>query len=351
MTKEENRYHLQHTIEKEDEEKTNPVAAKTLTTYCTQWLTIQQSRLKESTLAKYHIILENHIHPFLGNYRISELNSTTIAEFSHVLLYQKKLAVKTVRDILTFLHEIIVYTEKETGINLSHITISYPKLEWKELRVLSREEQQYFVEYLFRQIDHYKFSVLLALLTGLRIGEICALQWKDVSLESGYLTVNHTVQRIRNPDRSSAGKTILLFGTPKTVSSIRTIPITDRLNRLFRLFQTDDPSAFVITGNRQLTDPRKLQRKLKKYTDETGLQEIHFHTLRHTFATRCVECGCDTKTLSEILGHANIATTMNRYVHPSLEFKRKNLIKMEQAGLFPPLIEDSAMVLGSDTEQ
>ena len=317
------------------------ISKKDFADYCSQWMKINESRLKKSTLAKYNSMLEKHITPQLGGCRLGELDSDRIAGFSNDLLYRKHLSVKTVRDILTFVHKIIVSIQADTKNNLSFIMIPYPKMERKELRVLSTEEQQLLIQYLLNDFDIYKFSVLLALFTGLRIGEICALRWENVSMDSGLLTVKHTVQRIKNPDRKSGQKTILQLGTPKTSASARTIPLTEGLVGLFRIFQTDDPEAFLLTGNRQIIDPRKLQRRLQKYTKELGLQGVHFHTLRHTYATRCLEYGCDTKILSEMLGHANISTTLNRYVHPSMDFKRENIGRLERAGFFPPSMKPS----------
>ena len=108
----------------------------------------------------------------------------------------------------------------------------------------------------------------------------------------------------------------------------------NQLIHLLKLFQKDDPCLFVLSGNSNPTDPRKLQRKFQNYAKELNFKEVHFHTLRHTFATRYIELGCDVKTLSEILGHSNVSITMNRYVHPSLEFKRKNIEKLEQSKIF-----------------
>ena len=275
-------------------------------------------------------MLENHIRTKLGNYPLNKLNSDIISEFTDELLCKKQLAPKTVRDILVFVHEVLVRNQ------LFSITITYPKIERKELRILSVKEQQLLINFLLEDMDIYKFSVLLALCTGLRIGEICGLQWKHISIKTNLLTVKHTVLRIKNLDTSSTKKTILQLGSPKTESSIRTIPFTKGLAELFKKFQVNNPDAFLMTGNDQLIDPRKLQRRLKKYGAELGLKDIHFHMLRHTFATRCVEIGCDIKTLSEILGHSNISTTMDRYVHPSVELKRKNIEKLERSNIFPP---------------
>lgn len=326
------------------------VYKKNFDEYCIQWIKINENRLKKSTLVKYQSMLEKHIKPQLGGYSLEDLNSDVIAEFSNDLLYQQHLSAKTVRDILTFVHKIMVYIQADIKDKLPFITISYPKIERKELKVLSPEEQQILIQYLLRDFDIYKFSVLLALLTGLRIGEICALQWKDVSIESGLVTVRQTVQRMKTLDDSPVKRTALQLGTPKTLSSFRTIPITKGLGELFQIFWIEDGEAFVTTGKRQPMDPRKLQRKLKKYTGELGLQDIHFHTLRHTFATRCIEFGCDMKSLSEMLGHSNISTTMNRYVHPSMEFKRENIAKLEQAGFFPPSMKPSITTEISETE-
>lgn len=302
--------------------------------YGLQWLKINENRLKPSTLIKYYSMLQNHIMPQLGMYDLTELSSYSIAVFSEVLLDQKHLAPKTVRDILIFVHKILVYMQEETGNQMHSITISYPKLGKKELRVLSPEEQRRLTAYLLQELDIYKFSILLALFTGLRIGEICALQWKDISPDTGILTVTHTVQRLKTALYMSGQKTSLQIGTPKTVSSVRTIPLTNGLAEICNLFRPDNPEAFVMTGTEEFLDPRYLQRKLKRYTTELDMPDVHFHTLRHTFATRCIEFGCDTKTLSELLGHSNISTTMNRYVHPSLEFKRENIVKLEAAGFF-----------------
>lgn len=305
-------------------------------TYCLQWLKQNECRLKKSTFVKYHSILENHIRTKLGNYSLNKLNANIISEFTDELLHKKQLAPKTTRDILAFVHEVLISTQIDNKNQLFSITIAYPKIERKELRVLSIEEQQRLIKFLFLDTDIYKFSVLLALGTGLRIGEICGLQWKHISIKTNLLKVKHTVLRIKNLDTSSTQKTILYLGSPKTESSIRTIPFTDGMAELFKKFEVDDPNAFLMTGNKQLVDPRKLQRKLKKYVTELGLKDVHFHTLRHTFATRCVELGCDIKTLSEILGHSNISTTMGRYVHPSMELKRKNIEKLERSNIFPP---------------
>ena len=205
--------------------------------------------------------------------------------------------------------------------------ITYPRMQKKEARVLDLEEQQRLVAFLRSGTDPCRFGVLLALLTGLRIGELCALQWRNVSLKNREIRVEATLQRIRDyesPDR----KTKVVLGSPKSDTSVRTIPLTDSAVRLCRQYDPHCPAAFVLTGTERFMEPRQVQRRLAVYTRACGLEGVHFHTIRHTFATRCVEVGFDIKSLSEILGHANTAITLNRYVHSSMALKRMNMEKL-----------------------
>ncbi len=311
---------------------TDGQAPETFAAYCEKWLDMNSVRLKTSTIAKYRCMMENHIISSLGTCIAAELDGGMLADFYDELLYQKNLAAKTVRDILTLVRKIIIDASIENGVSVTDLQFTYPRIEKKEMRVLSMKEQKQFTQYLVKDIDIYKLAVLSSLITGLRIGEICGLQWKHISTDSKLMTVKNTVQRIRNPEAGSGRKTMLHIGTPKTPSSARVIPIPDRLAELFSMFQTDEPDHFIMTGSSSPMDPRRLQRRLKKYTADLGMQGVHFHTLRHTFATRYIELGCDMKTLSEILGHSSISITMNRYVHPSIDFKRENIRKLEDAG-------------------
>ncbi|MBQ8359675.1 MAG: tyrosine-type recombinase/integrase family protein, partial [Oscillospiraceae bacterium] len=146
-------------------------------TCCDEWLQVNRSRVKESTYVKYSTILEKHIKPRLGGFRLQALNTVTVEQFGHDLLYENALSPKTVKDILTVLHSVIKYIAKQTPTVLPPLEIIYPKVPKSETRVLSREEQTLFVQNLLRDMDPYKFGILLALLTGMRIGEVCALRW------------------------------------------------------------------------------------------------------------------------------------------------------------------------------
>ena len=159
------------------------------------WFLIYKNKMKDSTIEKYENIIKNHIKPFLGNYNVEHLSSVLIAEFSNELQFGKNLSPKTVKDILVLLRTIIKFASKSVQ-GLENIEIRYPKIENTEVKVLSSDEQRRLVNYLMTDMDDVKFGILFALMTGLRIGEICALKWKNVSIENETVTVTSTMQRL-----------------------------------------------------------------------------------------------------------------------------------------------------------
>lgn len=168
---------------------------KRLTTFCDEWLKLKRNKVKDSTYVKYYTIIENHIKPGLGGCFVTSLNSLIVEQFAYDLMHEEELSAKTTKDILTVLHAILIYAEKQSPY-LHHIEIIYPKTEKKEMRVLTREEQTHFTKYLLENTDNCKFGTLFTLLTGLRIGEVCALRWKDISLDEGVVYVNSTKNQV-----------------------------------------------------------------------------------------------------------------------------------------------------------
>ena len=167
--------------------------------------------------------------------------------------------------------------------------------------------------------------------TGLRIGEICALQWEDISLTEGFIYVHQTMQRLQT-NGSGNTKTTVKISTPKSKCSIRTIPLPESLGQLISREFPARQGFVLACGEEKYVEPRVMQNYFRYVQEQCGLEPVNFHALRHTFATCCVEVGFDVKSLSEILGHANVNITMNRYVHPSMELKHQNMQKL--SGLF-----------------
>ena len=300
--------------------------------YCDEWLRARRPQVKEATYIKYDTALSRHIKPRLGGCFPLGLSSALIDEFSRELLFEEELAPKTVHDILVVLHGVMKYTAARFPGAFPAVEIRYPKCSRREMRVLSREEQERFVSYLLADMDACKFGVLLTLFTGMRIGELCALRWDGVSLRDGTIRIAATLQRLRDTDAAGGARTRIVIGPPKSDTSARTIPLTDGAAALCRRMAPGDAAAYVLTGTEDYMEPRTLQYRLGKYVRDCGLEGVHFHTLRHTFATRAVEVGFEIKSLSEILGHASTTVTLDRYVHSSMALKRDNMSKLAAVG-------------------
>lgn len=196
------------------------------------------------------------------------------------------------------------------------------------MRVLTHDEQASLIRTVLNDMDLYKFGVLLSLYTGIRIGELCALKWEDMCLSDSVLKIRRTMQRIQESDGNTIRKTKIIITVPKSKCSVRLISLPSFISDIAQQF-SNSPQAFILTGDSErFVEPRTMQNHFKSLVAESGIERANFHVLRHTFATRCVEVGFEIKSLSEILGHANVNITLNRYVHSSFELKSNNMNKL-----------------------
>lgn len=305
---------------------------KDLEYYLEGFLSYCKTNVKPSTLAKYRVIISNHIIPEIGSLLPQNLSSAIVDSLSTKLMSEKGLSPKSVRDILSVLKSAVKYIKRQTDGAIGEIEFVYPRERKKEMRVLSKEEQERLVAFLISDMDKVKFGILLALLTGMRIGELCALRWENISQSS--VRINETMQRLANyEDVSTDKKTRIEIGDAKSESSKREIPLTSYAAALCQEWREDNPMAYVLTGSEyKFMEPRALQYKFSRFAEACNLKDVHFHSLRHTFATRCVEVGFEVKSLSEVLGHSSVKITLDRYVHSSPELKRMNMEKLAAIG-------------------
>ena len=326
------------TEEKGKDKKVNslPKQSSTYSELLDIWLHSTQLNTKESTQARYAHLINTHIKPELGLYLLSQLSTEIIEAFIEQQLTDGRLdkrgglSPKTVTDILTIIKSTIEYARYKnipTICNLSKLSV---KKREKEMRVLSQSEQDSLTKVLVNEMDRYKFGVLLSLYTGIRIGELCALQWQDFCIPQTTLKIRKTMQRIQDLENGSISKTKIVITEPKSQCSVRDIPLPSLIIDLAKPFIAN-PKAFILTGNDRYVEPRTMQNRFKSYVNESGISDANFHALRHTFATRCVEVGFEIKSLSEVLGHANVNITLNRYVHSSFELKCSNMNKLNLA--------------------
>ena len=282
-----------------------------------EWLLSIQHRVKESTTANYQLKAEKHILPNFGKKRVSELSSEAIYQF----IQKKKadgLSNRYIADILIEMKSIFKYAVRKYHIVNPLDGITMPKVKKPEIQLLDEKEQKKLQEYLFQNPSRSNICIALTMATGLRIGELCGLQWADIDLKKRILTVRKTVQRIRKRGKSS--KTEVILTEPKSESSKRSIPIPEFLIPYLEKFQ-GEADEFLLSGKKTPTEPRTLQYRFAKILKNGKLPSVHFHALRHMFASKCIKLGFDVKTLSEILGHSNVEITLNRYVHSSFEQK------------------------------
>lgn len=288
-----------------------------------EWLKYKKNTVKKSTYYNYSYSVEKYLYPKFADQDITQIKDYN--DFIEKLT--DTLAPKTVRDIITKLKEIINFYEEEHNTKINVKKMSLPKLNKKGIQILSNKEKQKLEKYCIEQNSLKSLGILICLNTGLRIGEVCALRWENIDFESKKIHIEKTIERIYSKEEN---KTIVIIDTPKSITSVRTIPINSKLyNILKQIRGKSKKTNFVLTGSSEhYVEPRNYQYHFKEILKRSKVKKYKFHTLRHTFATNCIEAGMDIKSLSEILGHADVSITLNIYVHSSDKAKRKYLEKI-----------------------
>ena len=291
--------------------------------FCTvaqEWLRMVECSKKHSTYTKYRLIYEKHIRERFDNICLSTSDNNTFIEISQEI--ESSLSSESLRkSVICVLNQIFSYAESHYHTKMFQYSYKRQSTINKPVEVLNQTEQIKLFQYLYDEMDTYKMGIIICISTGLRLGEICSLKWNDIDLNAKVLHINTTVQRIAV--NGNAKKTALLEGEPKSIFSKREIPLSEDIIRLLSSFYSDS-YTYVINKNKPM-EPRTYQNKFHTYLCAAGIEKKNFHTLRHTFATNCISSGADVKSLSEILGHADVKITLNRYVHPTLETKRRHM--------------------------
>lgn len=290
------------------------------------WKEEKRQFVKKSTFAAYSLIVETHLQPAFGN-----LTAVTEKDVQDFVLQKLNggLSQKTIKDMLIVLRMILKFGAKKNYCVYAPIDVIFPTdRERQELEVLSIANQKKIMRFVEDNFTFRNLGIFICLSTGIRIGEICALTWDDIDAENGVIHIRKTIQRIYIRE-NGIKKTELLIDTPKTATSMRDIPMIKDLYEILKpLKKVVNNDYFVLTNEATPTEPRTYRNYYKKLLDKLGIPPIKFHGLRHSFATRCIESKCDYKTVSVILGHSNISTTLNLYVHPNYEQKKKCIDKM-----------------------
>ena len=301
------------------------------------WLSECKALRKESTIAQYRERLKRYILPKFGNIPVGAISTLDMVEFKSQLFTRGgidggNLSPRTVNATLCILKMLGDFARRR-GYPVCFSTDGLcVKQGGKPLRVFSAEEQERLRHYLEENLTLCNLGILFCLMTGIRIGELCALRWEDISLWKGEVHIRQTRQRIGTDE--GIARTRVANTLPKSDTSVRTIPLTKWMcEKLIPFFRKE---AYLLTGKDDSPmEPRVMQYRFKGVLTACEIRDANFHALRHTFATNCVEAGVDAKCLSEMLGHSDVYFTFNRYVHPTFEMKRKGLEKAFAAMVHP----------------
>lgn len=289
-----------------------------------EYISVKALLLKASTVSNYRMKLETHIIPALGDMECCAIKPQNVYDLMNTMR-DKGLSERYISDVVVLLRSIFRYASSAHNIKNNISGIIMPKRTKPEIKILSDREQMRLKTYIDTNPSLTTLGIAISLLTGIRIGELCALQWSNIDLEKRTLTVSKTIQRINV--NNGEKRTKLVITEPKSHSSIRTIPIPECLAEMLAVF-ANSPENYVLSGTAKPVEPRTMQNRFVTILKKAGCSKVTFHSIRHAFASGCIALDFDVKTLSEILGHSSVELTLNRYVHSSFDRKKACMDKL-----------------------
>ncbi|CCV63893.1 Integrase [Alteracholeplasma palmae J233] len=286
------------------------------------WKEEKMKQVKISSYCVYDLMINNHLSDFFDNFYLHDINEDLVQKF--IYIKSETLNSKTVRDLVVVIKMVLKMGAKKEYCLIQQFDLIYPKnIKENKVSVFTKIEQKKLTDYLNDNFDFKNLGLLICLYTGIRIGEVSAIKWSDIDIINNTISISRTVQRIYQD-----GKTRIIEESCKTDKSIRTIPMCKLLVKFIKpLKKIVNEDFYVISNLDKPIEPRTYRVYYKNILKKLGLPQIKFHSTRHSFATRLIESKADVKTVSAILGHSNIATTLNLYVHPNDEQKKKTIEK------------------------
>ncbi len=306
---------------------TQSVFEGTLNDWTRCWMEeVVRSRIKESTYAYYNSMLQKHILPYLGSQKLVKITVKNVQEFVDNL-QKKGLRRNSLRNIAGMLNRVLEGAVKKKLLLANPCTgVELPDRDSIQISALNKSEQKRLEN--AAQDDQDGIPIMIALYTGMRIGEICGLRWSDIDFDAGTIRVQRTIQRIEDMDKKN-GETKMVFGTPKSIRSDRVIPMPQKLYALLREEKDKATGEYVVSCKGHYAEPRVVRYRYQRIADKAGIKQIHFHGLRHTFATRCIEMQMDIAVISRILGHSSMKMTMDVYLDATLQHKAESIRKLD----------------------
>lgn len=297
-----------------------------------EWMTVWMERdllgsVKASSYQTYQNYVRKHLLPAMGHHPLAQLTPAVIQAYINELA-ASDLSISMQQGIHRLLAAATRAAADQGLIDRDPCErLRVQRMVRPEQRVLTRLEQQRIKAAIHDKKD---MPILIGLYTGMRLGEICAMKWSDINWTDGTITVRRTVQRVASVCRGAdKPKTELLIGPPKSMRSQRILPAPQFLMERLHEMLTDTPtSEYIFSQTAHAAEPRTIQRHFQQTISRLGISNAHFHTLRHSFATRLLELGVDIQTVSVLLGHSSARITLDFYAHSLFEQQRAAVEKL-----------------------
>ncbi len=312
-------------------EEKKPCTAENAARLFESWLKSGISdQIKPSTYENYYRCVQKYVIPFFKKAGDERITGPQVKQFVKSITDDGRFSDSYKKKILSIFKTALRDILKGSGdYSLILEEVKLPRADCTAMQVFSIKEQRLIENAAMNSDDKRALGILLCFYTGIRLGELCALKWKDIDFEAGTVSISRTVSRTRNFQQNT-NQSMLLVGVPKSRKSVRKIPLPDFLLKLSSEFITyaRNENSYVLSGAKFPIEPRTYQKLFKRILANAGVEDRKFHAIRHTFATRALELGVDIKTISEILGHSNVSTTLNIYAHSLMEHKKIAIDKL-----------------------
>ncbi len=293
-----------------------------------RWLFETSKRVKLSTYENYYYCMKTYVFPFFEESKACVLTKDSLECFANSIRDNHTLSEAYRNKILTIFKIALRSIIQESRYKHELLnTLIITRKQKKAIMVFSIEEQRAIEKELIKDGNIKAVGILLCFYSGIRLGELAAIKWEDIDIVSKCITIKKTLSRKKNFEEG-VKKTILHISSPKNSSSNRYIPLPQFLFDMLAKYNKEDGDAYMLTNKSVPIDPRTLQRYYENILKRANIKYRKFHTIRHTFATRALEIGIDVKTVSELLGHSSVSTTLNIYAHSLMEQKKKAIEKL-----------------------
>ena len=305
------------------------------------WLKSKEGKTKESTISSYSILVSTHIIPSLGDIDVEDINEDCLQDALDVWESEGNrktggnLSEKSIKEILRVTKSSIKAYYKRNKLPVPIFDdLELPKGGAQKHEVFTPDEQVKILKGILKDINRKTAGIALGLLAGMRIGEICALKWDSVDETENLISVEATIQRIYMDDGTGEKRSKILIDSPKTENSRRKIPVTVTLRNILTAIEPEKKEGvYVMSGTDKPMEARSLRSYYYRFLEKHNVRKLTFHTLRHTFGTKCITCNIDPATVCKIMGHANPTITINLYCHPQIEDMRNAMEVLDEKWL------------------